>query len=119
MSVRSRAWLYLIGAIFLEVAGSLSLKAALDFSLLYIGVVVGYGGAFVCLSMVLRHRMPLGVAYGIWGATGVILTAIFSQLLFGEPLTALKTLGIVLIVAGVLLVEIGSQKAGRPAEAVA
>lgn len=111
MTDRSQAWLFLIGAILLEVAGSLSLKGALDAPILYGVVIAGYVGAFACLSMALRRRMPLGVAYGIWGAVGVVLTAVLSQVLFDEALTALTTLGIAVIVAGVLLVEIGSHPA--------
>jgi small multidrug resistance pump len=55
--------------------------------------------------------MPLGVAYGIWGAAGVALTAIMSMVLFGEPLSLLMGVGIVIVIAGVLCVELGSQAA--------
>ena len=49
-----------------------------------------------------------GVAYGIWAASGVALTAVASKALFKEPLTALMMGGIALIIAGVLLVELGA-----------
>ena len=52
--------------------------------------------------------MPLGVAYGVWSAGGVAVTAIASRLFFNEPLTRTMMAGIALIMAGVLLVEIGS-----------
>jgi small multidrug resistance pump len=52
--------------------------------------------------------MPLGVAYGIWAAAGVALTAIAGRLLFQERLTWVMSLGIVLIIGGVLLVEVGA-----------
>ncbi|WP_053351519.1 DMT family transporter [Leucobacter musarum] len=111
----SRAWLFLAGAIALEVTGSMSLKAALDHPALYIVVAVGYVGSFVCLGKVLSLGMALGVAYGIWGATGVALTASLSTVIFHEPFTALMGAGIVLIIGGVLLVELGSQAAHRKA----
>ena len=60
------------------------------------------------LALVLKAGMDLGVAYGIWAATGVALTAVASYLLFKEPFTWLKSLGVVLIVGGVLLVEAGA-----------
>lgn len=60
--------------------------------------------------------MALGVAYGIWGATGVALTAVGSLLLFGEPITALMGIGIIVIIAGVLCVELGAQAAHKKAE---
>lgn len=116
---RIRPWLLLAAAIGLEVSASLSLKAALDAPALYAVVVAGYVGSFACLAGVLRAGLPLGVAYGIWGATGVALTATLSTLLFGEPFTPLMGVGIVLIIGGVLLVEIGSQQAQRRRAALA
>ncbi len=106
-----RTWLLLAAAILLEVAATLSMKGALQLPALYAVVVVGYVGAFVCLSLVLRAGMGLGVAYGIWGACGVVLTAVFSMVLFGEPLTLLMGAGIALVIGGVLCVELGSQAA--------
>jgi small multidrug resistance pump len=52
--------------------------------------------------------MPLGVAYGIWAAAGVALTAVIGRLLFKEPFTWLMGLGILLIVGGVLCIELGA-----------
>ncbi len=104
-------WLLLLGAILSEVTGSLSLKGALDHRFLYVVVVAGYLVSFALLGAVLRRGMPLGVAYGIWGALGVALTAVMSALLFGEPLTPLMGLGMALVVLGVLVVEVGSHVA--------
>ncbi|WP_309707848.1 SMR family transporter [Pseudolysinimonas sp.] len=106
-------WLLLGGAIVAEVAGSLSLKGALEQPLLYVVVVVGYLAAFVLLALVLRAGIPVGVAYGIWGALGVALTALLSALIFGEPLTPLMIVGMALVIVGVLCVEIGSGHASR------
>ena len=112
-----RAWLLLAGAIISEVTGSLSLKAALDAPAFYLLVAAGYLAAFVFLALVLRAGMALGVAYGIWGASGVALTAVMSLIVFGEPLTLMMGAGVVLIMAGVLCVELGSQTARKRAEA--
>ncbi len=98
-----------MAAIVLEVSGSLSLKGAQEHPALYAVVAVGYVAAFVALSRVLRLGMALGVAYGIWGAVGVALTAVLSAALFDDPLTWLMGLGIVLIIGGVLCVELGAQ----------
>jgi len=68
-------WLSLTAAIGCEVAGSLALKGALGRPALYAVVVVGYLGAFTFLARTLKAGLPLGVAYGIWGAIGVALTA--------------------------------------------
>ena len=107
----ARRWLLLAAAIVLEVAGSLSLKSALTTPALYLVVVLGYTGAFFFLALTLRARMPLGVAYGIWGAAGVVLTAALSAVIYDEPLTPLMGAGIAIIIAGVLCVELGAQRA--------
>ncbi|MGO1769999.1 MAG: DMT family transporter [Microbacterium sp.] len=108
-----KAWFFLAAAIALEVTGSLSLKAAIDHPALYAVVAAGYVGAFGMLFLALRHGMNLGVGYGIWGASGVALTALLSWVVFGEPITLVMGIGIVVIMVGVLLVEIGAQSAAR------
>lgn len=104
-------WLLLSAAIIAEVIGSLSLKAGLDRPGWYALVAVGYVGAFLLLSLTLRQGVPLGVAYGVWGAGGVALTAVMSAVIFGEPLTVLMSFGIVVVIGGVLLVELGAHTA--------
>lgn len=104
-------WLLLVAAITCEVTATLSLKGALTHPWLYVVVVVGYLSSFVLLALVLRHGVPLGVAYGVWAALGVAGTASMSALLFNETVTALMGLGLVLVMAGVIVVELGSQSA--------
>ncbi|MFC4602432.1 DMT family transporter [Rhodococcus kronopolitis] len=106
-------WILLLGAIVTEVAATLSLRAAVDHPGWYLPVVLGYGAAFVFLAAVLKTQMPVGVAYGIWGASGVSLTAVLAAWLFGDPLTLLMAAGIALVIAGVLTVEVGSQRAAE------
>ena len=102
------AWPALGGAIVSEVSATLALRQALNHPGFYIVVGIGYALAFILLSLTLKAGMPLGVAYGIWSAGGVAVTAIASRLLFGEPLTRTMVAGIALIMAGMLLVELGS-----------
>jgi small multidrug resistance pump len=104
-------WLWLTSAVAVEVTASLALQAAVDAPGWYVLVVAGYLSAFVCLTRVLKAGMAIGVAYGIWGAAGVALTAVMASILFGQPLTGVMVVGLVLIIAGVLLVELGSQRA--------
>ena len=105
------AWPALGGAIISEVSATLALRQALNQPGFYVMVGIGYALAFILLSLTLKAGMPLGVAYGLWGALGVALTAVLSMLVFGEPITVLVALGIALIMAGVLLVEVGAQRA--------
>ncbi|TCJ00857.1 SMR family transporter [Aeromicrobium sp. IC_218] len=103
------AWLALAGAIGSEVVATLSLRVAAHGARRWYAVVVaGYLAAFALLSVSLAHGMPLGVAYGVWTATGVAVTAVASRLLFDEPLTPVMAAGIALIAGGVLLVELGA-----------
>ncbi|GAA1493071.1 DMT family transporter [Curtobacterium herbarum] len=104
-------WLFLASAIVAEVTASLALQAAVDHPGWYALVVVGYLVAFGMLVLVLRRGMGIGVAYGIWGASGVALTAVLAAVLFGQALTLVMGIGITLIAVGVLLVELGSQRA--------
>lgn len=107
---RPSAWPPLLAAIALEVGATLSLRAAEGFThpLWLIPVVIGYAGSLWLLSVVLDRGMPVGVAYGIWSAIGVTLTALLGTVLFGELLSAVQLVGVGVIVAGVLLVELGS-----------
>ncbi len=86
-------WLLLMLAIVSEVAATLSLKAAVTTPALYVVVVGGYLASFVFLTFVLKRGMGLGVAYGIWGAIGVALTAVLSAIIFGEAFTAVMGIG--------------------------
>ncbi|WP_459985488.1 DMT family transporter [Nocardioides sp. AN3] len=108
-----RKWLLLAGAILTEVAATLLLKCALDAPVFYVVVIVGYVAAFVFLSLALRAGMGLGAAYGIWGAIGVALTAALSSVFYSEAFTRPVGVGITLVIAGVLLVQLGSRHAHR------
>ncbi|OBF12931.1 multidrug efflux SMR transporter [Mycobacterium sp. ACS4331] len=109
-----RTWALLAAAILTEVTGTLSLRAFQDNSLFLAAVVPGYVLSFVFLALVLRAGMPVGVAYGIWGACGTALTAVLASLIFRDPFTTPIIVGIVLIIAGVLMVEFGSHRAVEP-----
>lgn len=107
---RRSAWPPLLLAITLEVGATLSLRAAEGFThpLWLIPVALGYTGSLWLLSIVLDRGMPVGVAYGIWSAIGVVLTAVLGAALFGELLSPVQIVGVGVIVLGVLLVELGS-----------
>ncbi len=108
-----RRWALLLGAIATEVIGTLSLRGFQDHRGWLIVVVAGYVTSFFLLARVLRAGMPVGVAYGIWGALGTAATAVLAAVLFGDPFTTPIITGIALIIAGVLLVEFGSHPARR------
>ncbi|RSM43777.1 QacE family quaternary ammonium compound efflux SMR transporter [Amycolatopsis balhimycina DSM 5908] len=100
-------WAILAGAIVLEVAATLALRATIDDAWWAVLTVAGYLGAFVALSALLRKGAPIGVVYGIWAAAGVALTAVMGAVLFAEPFTPLIAIGIAAVIGGVVLVETG------------
>lgn len=109
-----RRWALLAGAILTEVVGTLSLRAFQDQKLWIILVIAGYTASFFLLTRVLRAGVPVGVAYGIWGASGTAATAVLASIMFGDPFTLPIVAGIGLIIAGVLLVEFGSHPEPKP-----
>ena len=106
----------LAAAIVSEVAATLALRASQDHAAWMVLVVVGYTAAFVLLTLVMRTGMAIGVAYGIWGASGTAATAVLAALLFHDPFTWLIAIGIGLIVAGVLFIEFGSHPDAHPVD---
>lgn len=104
-----RTWALLAGAIVIEVAATLSLRASQDHATWLVVVVVGYAAALALLTLVIRAGVAVGVAYGIWGAVGTALTAVLGAALFRDPFTLAIAAGIALIIGGVLLIEFGSR----------
>lgn len=104
-------WILLAGAILTEVAATLSLRASegLRKKIWIAPVAVFYIAAFSLLTVALANGMPVGIAYGIWAACGVALTAVGARVFFKERLTARMIAGIGLIAVGVLVIELGSQ----------
>jgi small multidrug resistance pump len=102
--------LILLAAIALEVTGTMCLTMSQGFAVKrWVGpFVVTYVLSLVLFAVVLQRGMPVGIAYGVWTAAGVALTAMLGRLLFSEPLTRLMGGGIVAIMAGVLTVELSS-----------
>jgi small multidrug resistance pump len=101
-------WWALAGAILCEVIATLSLRASDGFrrKAWIAPVTLGYLASFSLLWLSLDHGMPVGIAYGIWTACGVVLVAVIARFLFSEPLTPVMACGITLIVAGVLTIEL-------------
>jgi small multidrug resistance pump len=91
-----RKWAGLCAAIFSEVSATLSLRASQSHSAWLAVAVAGYVGAFMLLTMVLQAGMPIGVAYGIWGASGTVLTAVLAAVIFADAFTWAIAAGIAL-----------------------
>jgi small multidrug resistance pump len=105
-------WLYLVIAIAAEVAATSFLKKAAGFARPgpTLIVLAGYGVAFWFLSLTL-DKIPVGVGYAIWSGAGVTLIAAIGWLVYGEKLDAAAILGMSLIVAGVVVLNLFSKTA--------
>jgi small multidrug resistance pump len=103
-------YLFLALAIISEVIGSSFLNASNQFTKLIPSAitVVAYLLCFYFLSIALKS-IPLGTAYAIWGGLGIVLTAIISVVVFKNKLDLPAIIGISLIVAGVLVLNVFSK----------
>ncbi len=104
-------WLTLIAAIALEVAGTTSMKLAAGFSrpLPSVAVFVFYGASLAMLTLALR-KWDVSVAYAIWSGLGTALIVAIGVLWFGEALTWVRAISILLILIGV----VGLNLSGSP-----
>ena len=105
-----KTYLLLLLAIVAEVIATSGLKASENFTRLApsLLVVAGYGTAFFCLSLTLK-TLPLGVAYAIWSGVGTVLVAVVGWLLYRQQLDLPAMLGIGLIVAGTVVLNLFSR----------
>ncbi|MGQ0840621.1 DMT family transporter [Actinokineospora sp.] len=92
-----------------EVTATISLKLSEGFSkpVPSVLVVLGYGIAFTALAKLLNQGFPVGVAYAIWAAIGVAAVALIGALFLGEGFTLTMGIGLVLVIGGVVLLELG------------
>ncbi|MBI6530533.1 QacE family quaternary ammonium compound efflux SMR transporter [Proteus vulgaris] len=105
---------YLMLAIISEVIATTMLKASEGFSRLYpsIVVVIGYCFSFWALSQVVRV-MPLGIAYAIWSGLGIVLVSVAAVFLYQQKLDLPAIIGMGLIIAGVLVINLLSKSASH------
>lgn len=108
------AYLYLAIAIAAEVVATTALRAAQGFTVLIPSAisVVGYVIAFYFLSLTLK-TMSVGVAYAIWSGVGIVLISIAGWLLYKQLLDLPAMLGMGLIMAGVIVINLFSKTTGH------
>jgi multidrug transporter EmrE-like cation transporter len=107
-------WLFLAVAIVAEVVGTSFLKASAGFTkpLPVIAVVVGYGLSFYFLSLTLE-TLPVGIAYAVWSGVGLVLITAVAWVAYGQTLDLPAFIGMGLILAGVLILNLFSTAAGH------
>lgn len=107
-------WVYLIIAICTEVIATSALKASEGFSkpLPSVILVVGYLVSFYFLSLTLKS-IPVGIAYAIWSGAGIVLISVVAWLLYGQKLDLPALIGMGMIMAGVVVINLFSKTAGH------
>ena len=106
-----KIYLFLIGAIFCEVAGTLLLPLSQNFTKLIPStfLVIFYLSAFYLLTFVV-NKLPIAIVYATWSGLGVFTIAILGYIIFKQTLQWQAITGLFLIVLGVILVNIYSTK---------
>ncbi|KRW93324.1 SMR family transporter [Paracoccus sp. PXZ] len=99
----------LFTAITLEVVGTTFLQRSEQFTRLVPTLLMGlcYAASFYFLSLALR-AMPLGIAYAIWSGLGIVLVSLIGLFVFGQRLDLAAVIGLTMIVAGVVIVNLFS-----------
>ena len=104
-------WLLLLAAIGFEVAGTTSMKLSEGFTRLTPSVLifVFYAASFALLTLVLK-KLDMSVVYAIWSGLGTALIALIGFMYFRETVTLMKIAGILFIIAGVVLLNLGEAR---------
>ena len=94
----------LLAAIGCELVATCLLKASNGLTRPWpvVGVVVGYLAAFGLLAYVLK-RLPVGPVYATWAGLGTAGAVVVGAVAFGDRLPAGGWVGVLLVVAGVVL----------------
>lgn len=102
-------YLYLAIAILAEIAGTSLLKATDGFTRWAptVAVLVSYGVAFWMMSLSLK-TLQVAVVYAIWSGAGIVLIALVGWFFLKQPLDAAAWVGIALILAGVVVINLFS-----------
>ncbi|MEM6760891.1 MAG: SMR family transporter [Pseudomonadota bacterium] len=105
-------YLYLVVAVAAEVIGTTALQASAQFTRLgpSLVVVLAYGIAFFCLGIALKY-IPVGIAYALWSGLGIVLIALIGFAVFGQRLDAAAVIGLALIIAGIVIIQLFSKSA--------
>ena len=107
-------WLYLVFAILAETVGTTALKASEGFTRLMPSILtaLAYAVSFYLLAQVLR-TIPVGIAYAIWSGLGIVFIASIGWIWFGQRLDVPAMIGLGLIVAGIVVMQVFSDTTGH------
>ncbi|MFH8751009.1 DMT family transporter [Streptomyces rimosus] len=98
----------LAGAILSEILATTAMKYSDGFSRLWpsLGTALGYVVAFALLAKTLK-TMDVGTAYAIWSGAGTAIVAAIGMVFLGEAATVARIIGVLLVIAGVVVLNLG------------
>ena len=101
-----KTYLFLFGAVFCEVAGTMLLPATQNFTRLVPTSILAvcYLSAFYLLTFVV-NKLPIAIVYATWSGLGIFTIAILGYIFFKQNLSWQAVLGLFFIVLGVILVN--------------
>ena len=101
-----KTYIFLIGAIFFEVAGTMLLPVSQNFTKLFptVALSIFYLCAFYLLTFVVT-KLPIAIVYASWSGLGIFTIAILGYIFFNQSLSWQAISGLFLIVVGVILVN--------------
>ncbi len=103
-------YVFLLTAIVLETIATSALKSSDQFTKLgpSIITVLGYVGAFYCLSLTLK-TIPVGIAYALWSGIGIILITIVGIVVYKQTPDLPAIVGLAFILVGVIVINVFSK----------
>ena len=104
----SNPWVLLLLAISAEVIGTSCLRLSEGMTRLWPTLLVftAYAIAMALLSKVVLS-IPLGLTYALWSGIGTVVIVLVGRFAYSQMLQPTQLLGIGLITAGVVLVNLG------------
>ena len=108
----AKTYLFLVGAIFFEVAGTMLLPISQNFTKLIptVSLAIFYLASFYLMTFVM-DKLPIAIVYATWSGLGVFTIAILGYFFFKQALTWQAIIGLFLIITGVILVNSFSKTA--------
>lgn len=110
MNSNLAAWLLVAASVVAEVIGTVALKYSDGMSrLLPSGAAATCYGLAIWLMAVAMRQLDMGITYAVWAASGTAATALVGIAFFGEQVGLVKALGLVCVVGGVVMLNLGGE----------
>lgn len=110
MNASLTAWWLVAVSVIAEVGGTVALKHSDGLTRPFTaGAAVACYGLAIWLMAVAMRQLDMGITYAVWAASGTAVTALLGYLFFGEQMGSMKTMGLVCVVVGVVLLNLGER----------